>query len=148
LPVRFQRMTAVVDAVLLQPRFQMRLFGFFAACAVFLSALGLFSAVAYTVTRQTREIGIRLALGASPYSVRRHVLRNGMSMTLAGIVLGAFLALAAGRFVAAFLFGVEQTDVTVFAGAALLLGVSALLACYLPARRASRVDPMEALRYE
>jgi predicted permease len=148
LPVRFQHMASVVDAVLLQPRFQMRLFGFFAACALLLSATGLFSAVAYTVSRQTREIGIRLALGATPQSVRRYVLRNGMGMTAAGIVIGIFLALGAGRLVAASLFEVRQTDVTVFAGAALLLAAAALLACYLPARRASRTDPMEALRYE
>ena len=148
LPVRFQTMGSLVDNSLAQPRFQMMLFGFFAICAMLLSAAGLFSAIAYAVSRQTREIGIRLALGATPRSVRQHVLRNGMGMTLAGITLGVFLALAAGRFVAAFLFGVEQTDVTVFAGAALLLTASALLACYLPARRASRIDPMQALRYE
>jgi putative ABC transport system permease protein len=113
-----------------------------------LSAVGLFSTVAYMVSRQTREIGIRLALGATPQSVRRYVLRNGMGMTVAGIVIGIFLALGAGRLVAAFLFEVRQTDVTVFAAAALLLAAAALLACYLPARRASRVDPIEALRYE
>jgi putative ABC transport system permease protein len=148
LPVRMQRLASVVDSVLLQPRFQMRLFGFFAACALLLSAVGLFSTVAYMVSRQTREIGIRLALGATPQSVRRYVLRNGMGMTLAGVVIGVFLALGAGRLIAAFLFEVRQTDVTVFAGAALLLGAAALIACYLPARRASRTDPMEALRYE
>jgi len=148
LPVRMQTMGSVVDNSLLQPRFQMLLFAFFAVCAVLLSAVGLFSAIAYAVSRQTREIGIRLALGATPRSVRRYVLRSGMGMTLLGIVIGVFLALGGGRLVSAFLFGVKENDVTVFAGAALLLGVAALLACYLPARRASRVDPMQALRYE
>jgi predicted permease len=148
LPVRIHTMGSIVDNSLAQPRFQMLLFGFFAICAVLLSAVGLFSAIAYAVSRQTREIGIRLALGATPRSVRRYVLRSGMAMTLLGIGIGLFLALGGGRLIAAFLFGVQENDVTVFAGATLLLGVAALLACYLPARRASRVDPMQALRYE
>jgi putative ABC transport system permease protein len=143
-----QTMGSVVDNSLLQPRFQMLLFAFFAVCAVLLSAVGLFSAIAYAVSRQTREIGIRLALGATPQSVRRHVLRSGMGMTLLGVGIGVFLALGGGRLISTFLFGVQENDVTVYAGAALLLGVAALLACYLPARRASRTDPMEALRYE
>jgi ABC-type antimicrobial peptide transport system permease subunit len=138
----------VVDAAVAQQRFQVLLFSFFAACAILLSALGLFSATAYAVSRQTREIGIRLALGATPSSVRRYVLRNGLRMTMAGIAAGALLALAGGRLISAFLFGVSETDAGVFVSAALLLAVSALLACYLPARRASRIDPMTALRYE
>jgi predicted permease len=148
LPVRIHTLGSIVDNSLAQPRFQMLLFGFFASCAVLLSAVGLFSAIAYTVSRQTREIGIRLALGATPQSVRRHVLRSGMGMTLLGVGIGVFLALGGGRLISTFLFGVQENDVTVYAGAALLLGVAALLACYLPARRASRTDPMEALRYE
>ncbi len=148
LPVRFQSMESVVDAAVAQPRFQVMLFSFFAVCAVLLAAVGLFSAMAYAVGRQTREIGIRLALGATPQSVRRHVLRNGLRMTLAGIAGGALLALAGGRLIASSLFGVQGTDAAVFVGAALVLALSALLACYLPARRASRIDPMAALRYE
>jgi predicted permease len=148
LPVRMSTMGSLVDNSLAQPRFQMLLFAFFALCAVLLSAVGLFSAIAYAVSRQTREIGIRLALGATPQSVRRYVLRNGMGMTLAGIGIGLFLALGGGRLISAFLFGVQENDFAVFAGAALLLSAAALLACYLPARRASRVDPMHALRYE
>jgi predicted permease len=148
LPVRMQTMGSVVDNSLAQPRFQMLLFGFFAICALSLSVVGLFSAIAYAVSRQTREIGIRLALGATPKSVRRHVLRSGMGMTLLGIAIGVFLALGGGRLISTFLFGVREHDLTVFAAATLLLGIAALLACYLPARRASRVDPMHALRYE
>jgi predicted permease len=148
LPVRFQSMASVVDAAVAQPRFQLMLFGFFAVCAILLSAVGLFSAMAYAVGRQTREIGIRLALGATPQSVRRSVLRSGLRMTLAGVVGGALLALAGGRLISAFLFGVRETDATVFACAVLILAASGLLASYLPARRASRIDPMTALRYE
>jgi predicted permease len=148
LPVRFQSMASVVDAAVAQPWFQVMLFGFFASCAILLSAVGLFSAMAYAVRRQTRELGIRLALGATPESVRRFVLRRGLRITLAGIVGGALLAFAGGRLISASLFGVQATDAGVFVGAALLLTVSALLACYLPARRASRIDPMAALRYE
>jgi len=146
LPVRFQTMGTVVDNSLAQPRFQVLLFGFFAISAMLLSAAGLFSAIAYAVSRQTREIGIRLALGATPESVRRNVLRSGMGMTLVGMVIGLCLALGGGRLLSAFLFGVQETDATVFSGAALLLAAVAMLACYLPARRASRVDPMQALR--
>jgi putative ABC transport system permease protein len=139
-------MGTVVDNSLAQPRFQVLLFGFFAISAMLLSAAGLFSAIAYAVSRQTREIGIRLALGATPESVRRNVLRSGMCMTLVGMVIGLCLALGGGRLLSAFLFGVQETDATVFSGAALLLAAVAMLACYLPARRASRVDPMQALR--
>ncbi len=148
LPVRIHTLGSVVDNSLAQPRFQLLLFLFFAACALLLSAVGLFSSIAYAVTRQTREFGIRLALGATPQAVRRHVLRSGMVTTLVGIAIGAGLGLASGRLISTFLFGVGERDASVFAAAALLLAVTAMLACYLPARRASRVDPMEALRYE
>jgi predicted permease len=148
LPVRFETMGSLVDDSLAQPRFQMLLFAFFALTAVLLSAAGLFSAIAYAVSRQTREIGIRLALGATPRTVRHNVLRSGMKMTLAGMGVGLVLALGGGRLISAFLFGVQENDAAVFGAAALLLGGTALLACYLPARRASRVHPLEALRYE
>jgi putative ABC transport system permease protein len=148
LPVRIHTLGSTVDNSLAQPRFQMLLFLFFAACAVLLSAVGLFSSIAYAVSRQTREFGIRLALGATPQAVRRHVLHSGMGTTLLGIALGMGLGLGSGRLISTFLFGVGERDVSVFAAAAFLLAVTAMLACYLPARRASRVDPMEALRYE
>jgi len=124
------------------------LIGFFAVCALLLSAAGLYSSMAYAVSRQTREIGIRLALGGAPDAVRREVVRAAMRIAALGAVFGALLGVAGGHLIANQLFGVSASDPGVFLAAGLVLTVTALLAAYIPARRASRTNPIEALRYE
>ena len=124
------------------------LIGFFAACAVLLSAVGLYSSMAYAVSQQTRESGIRLALGGAPGKVRRDVLGSAMRIAAVGAVVGTVLGAAGGSLVANQLFGVEPGDPVVFLSAAIVLTITALLAAYLPARRASRTNPIDALRHE
>jgi len=120
----------------------------FAAVGLFLSAMGIYSLLAWTVVRQTREIGIRMALGARPGKILGMVLRDGLTMIFTGLVFGIVGALALTRVISGFLYEVSPTDPATFAGVALFLIAVSLLACYLPARRATRVDPMVALRYE
>jgi ABC-type antimicrobial peptide transport system permease subunit len=120
----------------------------FGALAAGLAALGLYGLVSYMVARRTSEIGLRMALGASPSAVLWLIFRKSLTLIAVGGVLGLALALAATRFVSSMLYGLESTNAFIFAGATLLLGTVATLATYLPARRATKVDPMEALRYE
>jgi len=122
--------------------------GLFAGVGLFLAALGLYGALTYQVTRRTREIGIRIALGAQIGNVMRSILRQGLTLVILGGVLGSAAALATGRLLRAYLFGVSSTDPLTFVAVALLLAGVALFACWLPARRAARIDPMVALRYE
>jgi len=129
-------------------RAYMNYLGGFAAVGLFLSAMGIYSLLAWTVTRQTREIGIRMALGARPGKILGMVLRDGLTMIFTGLVFGIVGALALTRVISGFLYEVSPTDPATFVAVALFLIAVSLLASYLPARRATRVDPMVALRYE
>jgi putative ABC transport system permease protein len=125
-----------------------RMFSIFGSVALILAMVGLYGLRAYTVARRTREIGIRLALGAKPGDAQRMILREGMVITSVGIVVGLALSLLAGKLLASVLYKVSGVDPLVFLSATAVMGAVSLLACYLPALRASRVDPMVALRYE
>jgi predicted permease len=139
---------SVVSESLASRRFAMRVIAFFAATALLLAGVGIYGVMAYFVSQRTREIGIRVALGAAPGHISRLILGRGMALTAAGIAIGIIGAAALTRFLATLIFGVAPMDPLTFVmGAAVLAGV-ALAACYIPARRAMRVDPMVALRYE
>ncbi len=120
----------------------------FGAVALFLAVIGLYALNAYTVASRTREIGIRMALGSDASSALRMILRDGLRVTSIGIGIGLLLAIGIGRLLAGFLYEVPSIDPVVLAAASVVLTAVALFACYLPARRASRVDPAIALRYE
>jgi putative ABC transport system permease protein len=144
----FQPLEAVVDRALSPRRFVLLVLGAFAAAALLLAALGIYAVLSYAVSQRTREIGIRLALGESTTGVRRRVVRRTVLLAGSGVVLGAALSFAASRALDSMLYGVGSTDATTFAGVAALLLLVAALAGYLPARRASRISPIEALRSE
>jgi putative ABC transport system permease protein len=130
------------------PRFQAVLLGIFAALALVLSATGVYGVMSYAVSQRTREIGLRAALGASPRDVRRLVLRGGMTLTALGLAIGVAAALAVTRLLSSLMFGISPRDPLTLGVSAVLLTMVALLACYLPARRAARIDPLVALRKE
>jgi putative ABC transport system permease protein len=129
-------------------RFNMTLLAAFAAVALLLTAVGLYGVISFSVSQSTHEIGIRMALGAQTSDVLKLVMGQGMVLTFMGVVAGLAAAYWLTRLMSSLLFGVGATDFVTFAGVSLLLVVVAGLACYIPARRASKVDPMIALRYE
>jgi ABC-type antimicrobial peptide transport system permease subunit len=141
-------MEEVVADSLAARRFSMILLGVFAALALLLSSIGIYGVISYVVGQRTHEIGIRMALGAQRSHVLRLMLGEGMKMALVGVAIGIAAALGLTQLMASMLFGVSATDPITFCGVALVLTSVALAACYIPARRAMRVDPMVALRYE
>ena len=141
-------MDQVVSASISKERFQSLLLGLFAALALLLACVGLYGVISYAVVQRTHEIGVRMALGAKPVDVLRLVIRQGMGLTIIGLIVGVAAGSVVTRVLADMLYGVSTRDPFVFAGAPLLLLVVAFLACYIPARRATRIDPLIALRYE
>lgn len=137
-----------VGKSLSQTRFTMLLLALFAALALVLAAIGIYGVMAYSVVQRMHEVGIRIALGARPADVLRLLLQQGAKLALAGLVVGIIAALGLTQLMASLLYGVEAADPATFASVSLLLGMVTLLACYFPARRAMRVDPIVALRHE
>ena len=147
-PTNFRTLDQIFSSSLDNRRFSLVIFGGFAAAALLLAALGIYGVTSYAVTRRTQEIGIRVALGARVADVLRLVIGEGMKSVLLGIVIGLGGALALTRLIAHLLFGVSAADPLTLVVVTALLALVGLLACYLPARRATKVDPMIALRYE
>lgn len=148
IPARFRTFSEVYSAALGSRKFNVILIGFFGASTLLLAIAGIFGVIAYSVSRRTREIGVRIALGAKSEQVLGMILSQGARTIFFGVAIGIGGALAVTRMAKSLLFGVTATDPPTFAGVTLLLVGLALLACYIPARRATRVDPMIALRYE
>jgi predicted permease len=148
IPARFRTFSQVYSAALGSRRFNVVLVGFFGITALLLATAGVFGVMAYTVSRRTREIGVRIALGARAADALMMVLGQGMRTILSGVAVGIVGSLLLTRTLESMLFGVTATDPLTFGAVTLLLVGSALLACYIPARRATKVDPMVALRHE
>jgi ABC-type antimicrobial peptide transport system permease subunit len=149
LPVaRVRSMEQVAVESTARNTFNMTLLSIFAGIALLLAVIGIYGLMAYTVQQRTQEIGIRMALGAQPGDVLRMVLRHGLLLCLVGIAVGISGAFAVIRLMKSLIFGVSPTDPVTFVSVAVLLAGVAFIACWIPARRASRVDPMVALRHE
>jgi putative ABC transport system permease protein len=141
-------MDNIVGESVSQPRFSSQLLGTFALLALLLAAVGLYGLMAYAVTQRRTEMGIRMALGARREDVLQLVLGHGTKLAIAGVGIGLVASLAATRMLSSMLFAVTPKDPETYIAVAFLLITVAMLACYIPARRAARIDPMVALRYE
>ncbi len=149
IPIRNLRaMEDIVHESMAPTRWSMMLIGTFAAIALTLATLGVFGVLSYVVAQRTRELGIRVALGASPGALRRMVVGRGLRLAIAGIGIGLAAGLGVTRLMSSLLFGVSPTDPITYIGVAVILFAIASLASYLPARRATSVDPIQALRTE
>jgi putative ABC transport system permease protein len=147
-PSRIAKMTELLSRSVAQPRFNTLLIGLFAALAFLLSAIGIYGVINYDVTQRTGEIGIRMALGAQTRDVVRLIIRQGALLTVSGLAIGLAGAFALTRFLSGLLFEVRPNDPSIYLAVSVLLGVVAIAACLIPARRATKVDPLVALRYE
>jgi len=145
---RIVSISALVEERFAGDRLLTQIAGFFGALALFLAAIGIYGVMAYSVSQRTQEIGVRMALGARSIDVLRQVVRQGMGMVLAGMLVGSAGAIVMAKLLAQFLYGIQPTDPLTFAAAFLVLSAASLLACAIPARRAAGVDPLVALRYE
>jgi putative ABC transport system permease protein len=141
-------MEEIVARWLAPRRFNLLLLGVFAALALALASVGIYGVISYAVSQRTHEIGVRLALGAQQRDILKLIVGQGLALTLGGVALGLLASLALTRWLESLLFDVSTTDPMTFAGVALLLTLVALLACYVPARRATKVDPLVTLRHE
>ncbi|MGH9836142.1 MAG: FtsX-like permease family protein, partial [Blastocatellia bacterium] len=148
LPVSFAAMEEVFARSVANRRYNVLLLGVFAGLALLLAVIGIYGVMSYAVSQNTREIGIRLALGAQARDVVKLVVGHGLALTGIGVVIGLVAAFALTRLMVTLLYGVKASDPLTFGLIALLLLIVALLACYLPARRATKVDPVVALRHE
>jgi ABC-type antimicrobial peptide transport system permease subunit len=142
----FRPLQQIVDHAVSPRRFFVLLVSSFAVLGLVLASLGIYGIISYAVTRRTQEIGIRMALGATAPQVQLGVMAKALWLALVGVALGAVTSIAAAKWIASLLFGTRPTDPATFAAIVLLLGAVALAAGYIPARRASRIDPMIALR--
>ena len=141
-------MEAIAKESIAHTRFRTLLLTMFGAGALVLAAIGIYGVISYSVSRRLQEIGIRMALGAQATNVRNLVITSGLKLALAGVVIGVAVAFAITRLMSSLLFGLDPTDTLTFVSVPILLLVVALVACYIPARRATKVDPLVALRYE
>jgi predicted lysophospholipase L1 biosynthesis ABC-type transport system permease subunit len=145
-PPRFRTIETVISDSVADRRFILLLVGVFGGAAMLLATLGVYSVIAYVVTQRRQEIGVRVALGAQSGDVMRMVMRQGFGLAVTGIAIGTVAALFAGRLLSAFLFGISPNDPLAFGAVTVLLAAVALVASFVPALRATRVDPMTALR--